>query len=140
LLGSRTGEVGLSFYDDKKNTEVATAKPKEVDGYKNKKNLLACVTIAPDGSMTKQMHPQQDAHFRMMLEKSVTGSNDEVYYLAIKTKKAFRQSHLLNHAKFHLGEVTVGGPHGRRWRDSSRSPFVYFSCRLSNRSFMAGAA
>jgi hypothetical protein len=103
------GNIQLFFYDDKKNTEVATAKPKEVDGYKNKKNLLACVTIAPDGSMAKQMHPQQDTHFRMMLEKSVTSSSDEVYYLAIKTKKAFTQSHLLNHAKFHLGEVTVGG-------------------------------
>jgi len=31
------------------------------------------------------------------------------YFLAIKTKKAFTQTHLLNHAKFHLGEVSVGG-------------------------------
>ena len=103
------GNIHLFFYDDKKNTEVATAKPRQVDGYKNKKHLLACVTIAPDGSMKKQMHPQQDPHFRMMLEKSVTASNNEVYYLAIKTKKAFTQTHLLNHATFHLGEVSVGG-------------------------------
>jgi len=103
------GNIHLFFYDDKKNTDVATAKPKEVDGYKNKKHLLACVTIAPDGSMKKQMHPQQDPDFRMMLEKSVTGSSNEVYFLAIKTKKAFTQTHLLNHAKFHLGEVSVGG-------------------------------
>jgi hypothetical protein len=103
------GNIHLFFYDDKKNTDVATAKPKEVDGYKNKKHLLACVTIAPDGSMKKQMHPQQDPNFRMMLEKSVTGSGNEVYFLAIKTKKAFTQTHLLNHAKFHLGEVSVGG-------------------------------
>jgi hypothetical protein len=59
--------------------------------------------------MKKQMHPQQDPNFRMMLEKSVTGSGNEVYFLAIKTKKAFTQTHLLNHAKFHLGEVSVGG-------------------------------
>ena len=59
--------------------------------------------------MKKQMHPQQDPDFRMMLEKSVTGSSNEVYFLAIKTKKAFTQTHLLNHAKFHLGEVSVGG-------------------------------
>jgi|GEM_PF-1244060 hypothetical protein len=103
------GNIHLFFYDDKKNTDVSTAKPKEVDGYKNKKHLLACVTIAPDGSMKKQMHPQQDPHFRMMLEKSVTGSNNEAYFLAIKTKKAFTQTHLLNHAKFHLGELSVGG-------------------------------
>jgi hypothetical protein len=103
------GNIHLFFYDDKKNTEVATAKPREVDGYKNKKHLLACVTIAPDGSMKKQMHPQQDPHFRMMLEKSVTGGSNEVYYLAIKTKTAFTQTHLLNHATFHLGEVSVGG-------------------------------
>jgi hypothetical protein len=103
------GNIHLFFYDDKKNTEVATAKPKPVDGYKNKKHLLACVTIAPDGSMKKEMQKQDDPHFRMMLEKSVTGSSNEVYFLAIKTKKAFTQTHLLNHAKFHLGEVSVGG-------------------------------
>ena len=102
------GNIHLFFYDDKKNTDVATAKPREVDGYKNKKHLLACVTIAPDGSMKKQMHPQQDPEFRMMLEKSVTAGSNEVYFLAIKTKKAFTQTHLLNHAQFHLGEVSVG--------------------------------
>lgn len=102
------GNIHLFFYDDKKNTDVATAKPRLVDGYKNKKHLLACVSIAPDGSMNKQMHPQQDPHFRLMLEKSVTSSN-EMYVWALKTKKAFTEEHLLNHAKFHLGEVSVGG-------------------------------
>jgi hypothetical protein len=101
------GNIYLFFYDDKKNTEVATAKPRQVDGYRNKHNLLACVSIAPDGSMKKQMQEQQDHHFRIMLEKSVTGSSNEVYFLAIRSKKAFSKEHLFNHAKFHLGEVAI---------------------------------
>jgi hypothetical protein len=101
------GNIYLFFYDDKKNTEAATAKPRQVDGYRNKHNMLACVSIAPDGSMKKQMQEQQDRHFRIMLEKSVTGSSNEVYFLAIRSKKAFSKEHLFNHAKFHLGEVAI---------------------------------
>jgi len=100
------GNIHLFFYDDKNNTDVVTASPSPVDGTKNKKSLLACVTITPDGSTKKQMHPQQDPQFVMMLEKSVTAGSNEVYFLAIKPKKT--KGSPLTHAEFHLGEVSVG--------------------------------
>jgi hypothetical protein len=85
---------------------VVTASPSPVDGTKNKKSLLACVTITPDGSTKKQMHPQQDPQFIMMLEKSVTAGSNEVYFLAVKPKNT--KGSPLTHAEFHLGEVSVG--------------------------------
>jgi len=100
------GNIHLFFYDDKNNTDVVTASPSPVDGTKNKKSLLACVTITPDGSTKKQMHPQQDPQFIMMLEKSVTAGSNEVYFLAVKPKKT--KGSPLTHAEFHLGEVSVG--------------------------------
>ena len=100
------GNIHLFFYDDKNNTDVVAASPRLVDGAKNKKSLLACVTITPDGSMKKQMHPQQDPQFVMMLEQSVTDISNEVYFLAVKPKKT--KGGPLTHAQFHLGAVFVG--------------------------------
>jgi hypothetical protein len=53
--------------------------------------------------MLRQVNP----HYRIMLAQSVTNSN-EVYFLAVKAKKADTEQQILNHAKFVLGQMSVG--------------------------------
>jgi hypothetical protein len=107
VMGDDMGNINLFFYDNKDNTDAAAASPKEVDGDDNTDNFMATITITPDGLINKQMLRQVNPHYRIMLAQSVTNSN-EVYFLAVKAKKADTEQQILNHAKFVLGQMSVG--------------------------------
>jgi len=57
--------------------------------------------------MKKQFIDLEDSEFRLMLEKSVAETNTELCFMAIKTKKAFTETHLFNHASYRLGTAMI---------------------------------
>lgn len=99
--------VHLFFEDNKRDKEVDQKKPREVDGLKGKKNKLACVTVDPTGAMTKTFIDVQKSRYRPMLEKSEGDVAGELCFMAIKKHTAFTIDHMLNHADYHLGTITI---------------------------------
>jgi hypothetical protein len=99
--------VHLFFQDDKKDKEVDRKKPKEVDGLKGKKNKLACVTVDPAGAMTKMFIDVKKSKYRPMLEGSEGDTPGELCFMSIRKHTAFSIDHMLNHADYHLGTITI---------------------------------
>jgi hypothetical protein len=99
--------VHLFFSDNKKNTDPITKSPAQINGLDYKKNVLACVSITPEGSMSKHFVDQQEPEFRLMLEEEAVETNNEVCVMAIKTKKAFTPEHLFNHAFFRMTTIDI---------------------------------
>lgn len=99
--------IHLFFMDRKKNTEPDRKSPEEVNGLHYKDNYLACVTVTPSGTMTKQFIDQDQPRYRPMLEKSIGDAPDELIFLAMKKKLAFTEEHILNHGDFHLATIRI---------------------------------
>lgn len=99
--------IHIFFYDNRKNTESNAAKVKVVSGTDHKSNVLACVSVAPDGAMKKQFIDPEDAEFQLMPEKSVAETSNELCFMAIKSKKAFTATHLFNHASYRLSTAMI---------------------------------
>jgi hypothetical protein len=104
-IADNKDNIHVFFYDNKKNIDPASSSPAEVTGTDYKRNVFACVSVARDGKMSKQFIEEKDPEFRFMLEKSVTEINNQFFVMAIKTKKAFTEEHLFNHASFRLSTV-----------------------------------
>ena len=98
-------DTHVFFFDNKKNTEPASASPTQVTGTEYKRNVFACVTVSRDGKMSKEIIEQEDPEFRLMLEEAVSEGNKELICMAIKTKRAFAEEHLFNHASFRLTRI-----------------------------------
>jgi hypothetical protein len=98
-------DTHVFFFDNKKNTDPASASPTQVTGTDYKRNIFACVTVSRDGKMSKEIIEQEDPEFRPMLEEAVSEGGKELLCMAIKTKKAFTEEHLFNHASFRLTKI-----------------------------------
>jgi hypothetical protein len=100
-----SGKIG----DSKRNEEVNGKKmPDDVNTFKYKSNLLACVSITPDGKMKKQfIEEPKDYDFQLMPERSLNGEVNILYFMAVKSSVAFTASHVLNHADYHFGTIVV---------------------------------
>ena len=99
--------VHVFFMDNKKNTDPNCKSPRQVSGLLYETNKLACVTIDPSGAMTKRFMDIDEPKYRPMLEKSQGDLSNQVCFMAIKKKTAFSLNHMLNHADYHIGTITV---------------------------------
>lgn len=105
------GNILLFFVDSKNNALPAAPTDKTivgVDGLQYKQNVLACVSVAPDGVEKKQfLEDQPDVEFRPILSKSVPAAGNDLCFVAIKVKKAFTVEKTMNHSHFRLGTITI---------------------------------
>ncbi|HEV2480279.1 MAG TPA: hypothetical protein VGS79_11465 [Puia sp.] len=99
--------VHLFFIDSKRNKEASCKSPKQVSGLKFRKSKLACVTIDPAGAMTKTFIALEKPKYRLMLEDSEGDVTGELCFMAIRKKTAFSIDHMLNHADYHIGTITI---------------------------------
>jgi len=105
------GNIYLFFADSKNNTAPVAQVDKSIvqtDGWEYKKNVLACLTVAPDGTVKKQfVEDQQDPEFRPIWTKAIPTPDNDLFFLAIKPHKAFGMEKALTNSQFRLGTITI---------------------------------
>jgi hypothetical protein len=104
------GNIHLFFIDNKDNTAVVAQADKSIlptDGWQYKKNSLACITIAPDGTAKKQFVEDQDPEFRPVWTKAIPIADNDICFVAIKVKKGIGVERSLNHSHFRLGTISI---------------------------------
>jgi hypothetical protein len=104
---SDEGDLHVFFYDRAKNKEPLSPHPANTLGQDFKTNELACVSVAPDGSMKKQFIPLDDHEFRMMPEKAKPLHNNEFVFTRLHQKPSFSPAGVFNHGTFRFGVIRV---------------------------------
>ena len=104
------GNLHIFFYDSRKDTEPDAESVKEVLTTKGKyeSNYMACVSFTPDGKMKKQFLGKcGDYEFQPQPENSLSGVGNELYFMAIKDARGFTGAHVLHHADFRFGTISI---------------------------------
>jgi hypothetical protein len=102
------------FFNDKTKNQVP-CDPRVFDGTNTilntndyKSHELVCVSITPDGKMKKQfIGENKDYPFHLMPENSLSGIGNTLYFMAIKFSIALHANHLLNHADYRFGSISI---------------------------------
>jgi hypothetical protein len=104
------GNLHLFFYDSQKDTEPDAASVKEVSTTRRdyESNYMACVSFTPEGKMKKQFLGKcADYEFQPQPENSLSGVGNELYFMAVKDARGFTGAHILHHADFHFGAISI---------------------------------
>jgi hypothetical protein len=100
-------KIHLFYYDDKKDTEPAITKRFLIYGKEYKSNKLACLTIAPDGKMNKQLLDIPEPQFRWNVESAMTSVPNKFVLMTIKPHFSLSFEKFYNKSEYRLSSAEI---------------------------------